>query len=110
MYRMMIGILLASLGLPAVAWGQYGVYPPRPGYRPGYGYPNPYVNPYNPYYSGGVGNALHGAADLTRAQGDVLSQTESARLLREQSTQMKIDTKKKAFDEMLYEKANTPTY
>ena len=43
MYRFIIALLLASLTLPALAWGQYGIYPPRPGYRPGY--PNPYVNP-----------------------------------------------------------------
>ena len=53
---------------------------------------------------------MSGSADLTRAQGDVTVSNEQARILREKANQAKIDTKRKAFDEMMYEKANTPTY
>src|SRR3954470_8617379 len=74
-----------------------------------YGY-NPYYQ--NPYYppGGGAGNYLSGAADYNRSQGDVAIQFENAKQINEQTKQMKLDTKKKAFDEMMYEKANTPTY
>jgi hypothetical protein len=80
-------------------------------------YPNPYTNPYaNPYYPRGAGPgigqgaALSGSADVSRAYGDVVVQQENARVIREQANQAKIDTKRKAFDEMMYEKANTPSY
>jgi hypothetical protein len=79
------------------------------------GYRAPVVRPpvyYNPYYPPGTayGNALSGAADLTRAQGNVPIQTQQAYIEREKANQAKIETKKMAFDQMLYEKANTPTY
>jgi hypothetical protein len=78
--------------------------------RPGYP-----VNPYNPYvnpyaYPGAYGSALSGKADVMNAYGNTLMNQEQARVIREQSNQAKIDTRKKAFDQMLYEKANTPSY
>lgn len=87
-----VGLLLASAD---GAWGQY------PGY-PGY--------PYPPAYGGRYGAMLSGAADVTRAQSDSWVQAEQARIMREQADQAKLDTKRKAFDEARYEKANTPTY
>ncbi len=82
-----------------------------PGYRPNYpaGARPVYVNPYYPQGSPGY-NHLNGQADVMRAYGDVANANEQARLTREKSNQAKIDTKRKAFDEMMYEKANTPTY
>jgi hypothetical protein len=71
------------------------------------------VNPYyNPYYGRGygAGNYLSGAADYNRSYSDVAVQFEKAKQLNEQTKQMKLDTKRKAFDEMMYEKANTPSY
>jgi hypothetical protein len=93
MNRSILSLFVASvaiLAMPVAARAQYY---------------NPY---YNPYYRGG--NALQGAAAVTNAQGDYAVQVEQARILREQALQAKLDTKKKAFDQMLYEKANTPTY
>jgi hypothetical protein len=104
-------ILCSLLGAVVAAFPSSAVaqYYPRPAYPT---YPNPYANPYNPYYAPGTryGNALSGAADLTRAQGQSWQDQEQARILREQANQAKLDTRKKAFDQMLYEKANTPTY
>ena len=42
--------------------------------------------------------------------GDVINAQEQARITREKANQAKLDTKKQAFDLMLYEKANTPSY
>lgn len=79
-------------------------YPPRPGFN-GYQGWNPFFNPF-----AGPGGMLNGAANVVSAQGDVVVQQEQARVMREQAEQAKIDTKRKAFDEMMYEKANTPTF
>src|ERR1035438_2135639 len=45
-----------------------------------------------------------------QAYGQVINDQEQARVTREQANQAKLDTKKQAFDLMMYEKANTPTY
>lgn len=75
-------------------------------YRPGYVYPGTTV--YNPY--GGAGGYLAGSADVMNAYGNVINQQEQARILREQANQAKLDTRKKSFDQMMYEKNNTPSY
>lgn len=91
-------ILTASVTLAPLAHGQY------------------YSNPYGPVYPRsagpgiGQGAALQGSASVSQAYGDVIVQQENARILREKANQAKIDTKRKAFDEMMYEKANTPSY
>jgi hypothetical protein len=97
-------------------------------YTPGgYGAGNPYtpggINPYSPYgygYGGyglgaagpGVGSGayLMGASDVMRSYGNVIQAQESARLMREQVNQAKLETRKKAFELEMYIKANTPTY
>jgi hypothetical protein len=89
--------MLAILGLPLAALTASAQYP--------YPYYNPYANPYR-----GAGAALSGSADVMRAYGDVINDQEKARITREQANQAKLDTKKQAFDLMMYEKANTPTY
>jgi hypothetical protein len=74
---------------------------------------NPYVPPYYPGYPGyglgPVGGAYYGQAALASATGELMVQTEQARIEREKSIQEKLVTKKKSFEEMMYEKANTPT-
>jgi len=75
-----------------------------------YQYPSVPPPAYNPYYPGGRQSALSGAADLVNAQGNVYVQQEQARIQREKANQAKIDTKRQAFDEAAYEKANTPAF
>jgi hypothetical protein len=71
-------------------------------------------NPYSPYNwntsSLGPGYTLMGAADVMRAWGKVITDQESARILREQYYQSKLETKKKAFDLDMYIRNNTPTF
>jgi hypothetical protein len=72
-------------------------------------YPYPY--PYPPYTGGfGPGNALAGQAQVMQASGDLFIKQEQARQQREKVNQDKLTTKRMAFDEAAYEKANTPTY
>jgi hypothetical protein len=96
-------LLCTAILNPASA--QLGV--PRPVYRPPYPVNpyNPYLNPYNTY-----GNAVQGAATMVDAYSNVPVQQQQARLLYEQANQSRLDTKKKAFDQMLYENAHTPSY
>jgi hypothetical protein len=51
-----------------------------------------------------------GSANVMQAYGNVIQSQESARILREQANQAKLDTRKKAFELEMYIKANTPTY
>lgn len=78
-----------------------GQFPPRP------------INPYNPYNPFGTtvvgGGQLFGTADVIRATGELNINQEKARIEREKANQAKYDTRKKALDQMNYEKANTPT-
>jgi hypothetical protein len=72
--------------------------------------------PYPPYYPPpgyggfGPGNVLNGQANVINASGNLYIQQEQARVEREKALQAKVDTKRKTFDEMMYEKANTPTF
>ncbi len=72
-------------------------------------YPNPY---YPPYWGpgSGPGNTLAGGAQVIDATGDLYVQQEKARIERQKYYQEKIATKKMAFDEAAYEKANTPKF
>jgi hypothetical protein len=104
MNRTFLGFCLAftcTAIYPGAASAQY--YPPNP-YYPGWGAgwgAGPGI---------GQGAALSGSADVSRAYGDVIVQQENARILREKANQAKIETKRKAFDQMMYERENTPTY
>src|SRR5262245_4565160 len=62
------------------------------------------------YYFPGRESALTGAANVINATGNLYVQQEQARILREQANQAKIDTQRQAFDQMMYEKANTPFF
>lgn len=70
--------------------------------------------PYNVYgnrgYGFGPGAVMQGQADVMNAYGNYTIQVEQARQAREVAEQAKLDTKKKAIDTRLYEKALTPTY
>src|SRR5262249_18573851 len=65
----------------------------------------------NPYatYQGPVGGALSGSADVINAQGQFMTSTQQAYLQREQVKQASIDSRRKQFDENLYERAKAPT-
>lgn len=76
----------------------------RPGFYPYPGYGSPSVGNLGPGY------ALQGSADVIGATGDLYVKQEQARVEREKANQAKLDTKRKAFDETMYEKANTPYY
>jgi len=70
-----------------------------------------YPGYYPPTYPGfGPGAVLQGQASVLQAQGQASIDMETARVERQKALQAKQDTKKKAFDEMMYEKANTPSY
>jgi hypothetical protein len=99
-------ILLLALALAAV------VAAPAPAqYNPYYPYP---YNPYYPYgWRGagyGTGAALSGAASVLSSSGQLTLDTQRAYQQREFAKQEALRTKKMAFDQMMYEKANTPTY
>jgi hypothetical protein len=73
-------------------------FPPSPyPYYPGFGY-------YDPY-----GGYLSGAADVINAQGQFMISTQQAYLQREQVRQARIDSRRKSFDEYLYEREHRPT-
>jgi len=97
MNTLSIRVSLAILGLPLAAVPASAQY-------------NPYYNPYATPYSGGAGGALSGSAQVMQSYGQVINDQEQARVTREKANQAKLDTKKQAFDLMMYEKANTPTY
>src|SRR4029077_18984238 len=75
----------------------YPAYPGYPGYYPGYG-------------GFGPGNVLNGEANVISSSGQLFINQEQARVEREKANQAKILTKRQTFDEMMYEKANTPTF
>lgn len=58
----------------------------------------------------GPGYFLQGTASVVNATGNLYIQQEQARITREQAHQAKLETRRKAFDQNLYEKANTPTF
>ena len=76
-------------------------------------YPYGPYGPYNPYgggyYPGAVGGALQGQAAVINAQGEYNIQTQKAYQEQQKAYQAKIETKRKSFDEMMYEKANKAT-
>ncbi len=67
----------------------------------GTGVYTPYIDPLGGYTSG--------LADMMNAQGQVLKDIEEANLMHEQVRQARIDTRRKNFDEWLYEREMRPT-
>jgi hypothetical protein len=91
-------LVFASSGR-AQYWFRYpGGFNPYGGYG---GYGNQYA---------GAGGYLHGTADIISATGDLFVKNQQAFTEQEKAKQERYVTKRKAFDEMMYEKANTPTY
>jgi hypothetical protein len=77
-------------------------------------YPPVFATPFVPTNSFNVfpdpySGFLHGGADMVRAQGDLQIQLQQARITRQQAEQAKLDTRRKAFDQHLYERAKRPT-
>jgi hypothetical protein len=76
------------------------------GYSPTYGS----YGGYNaPYYEDTYSGYLRGTADVISSQGKYLIDTQKAYLTKEQVRAAQIDNRRRAFDEWLYERANTPT-
>jgi hypothetical protein len=94
--RVLVGSMLAVLFLASPCGAQYWGHP---GYYGGYG--NQYA---------GAGGYLHGTADIISASGDLMVKNQQAYQEQEKAKQARYDTKKKAFNESMYERANTPTY
>jgi hypothetical protein len=90
--------LLVLAGATAPARAQY--YPGYPGYGPVY----PAYGPGG--YGYGAGQILQGNAALANAYGGQAIQIQQANLAAEQAKQAKLDTQKKAFDQMNYEREN----
>jgi hypothetical protein len=88
----------ASLYANAAASSAYGS--PYGGGYGGYGYPY-YYDPYGGY--------LHGAADVINSQGRLMVNQQQAYQMREQVRQDMVATRRKVFDEYLYEREKTPT-
>src|SRR5437868_6486858 len=65
---------------------------------------NPYVE-----YKGPYGGYLSGAADVINSQGQFMTSQQQAYLTREQVKQASTESRRKAFDENLYERAKRPT-
>jgi hypothetical protein len=70
----------------------------------GYGYTNSSMYSYDPY-----GGTFRGNADIINAQGKFMVNREQSFGICEQTKQAKIDTRRRLFDEWLYERANTPS-
>jgi hypothetical protein len=70
----------------------------------------PGASPYGGYYESPVGGYLRGTADIITAQGKWQMDTQRAYLLREQWRREKVETRKRIFDQYLYEREKTPTF
>jgi len=68
------------------------------------GYDSGYYSYADPY-----GGGLRGAADAIRGQGQFEQDFQKARLANQEVERSKLDTRRKIYDEWLYERANTPT-
>jgi hypothetical protein len=81
-----------------------------PGAQAGF-YAPPYYPPgWGGYYNTGVGSMLSGTADVINSQGQWLNQVQQAGQAKEQQKQMMVDTKRKKYDEWLYERNTQPTF
>jgi hypothetical protein len=89
-------------GLPTTAGGYTG------GSYTGSSYYPPYYPPYG--YSDPWSGYLRGGADIINAQGKLQIQFQQAKMYKEQAEQAKIDTRRKLFDEIMYERAHTPSF
>ena len=103
------GVVQAQITPPAAQPGPGGRLVSTPnvtGITPGYSpyYPS-YPGAFNPY----AGGANTGVANLVGAQGQLMTSQQQAYMMREGVRAEKINNKRKAFDEYMYEKEHTPT-
>jgi hypothetical protein len=84
--------------LPAASYDSGGS-SPAGGY-----YPYTYTTVPDPY-----GGFLRGSADVISSQGKLLLDVERSVIIREQGRQAALQTRRMRFDEIMYERANTPT-
>jgi hypothetical protein len=114
------GTPYASLYTSAGAgYGGYGGYGggASPAYMTSYGasgygsggYGTGSSTPYNSY-SDPYAGFLRGTADVINAQGKLEVQLQEAKGKREKAEQAKIDTRRRLFDEAMYERAHTPSF
>jgi hypothetical protein len=68
---------------------------------------SPYYGP--GLYQEGLGSYLSGGADVISAQGQYLIQEQDAKLKEQEVKQSRIDTRRKSFDQWMYERAVRPT-
>jgi hypothetical protein len=80
-----MGFRTAPAPVPYYPWGWYGIYP-------------------DPY-----GGGLSGAADAIAAQGQFQIDFQHARLLNQEVERSKMDTRRRQWEEWLYEREHTPT-
>jgi hypothetical protein len=73
------------------------------------GYDNSSYNPYMYSYPDPYSGYLRGGADVINAQGRFLVNTQQAYLTREQVRQERVVSRRKMFDEYLYEREKAPT-
>jgi len=112
-----LGYRAAALGSTASPYaGAYAnPYASAAMYSNGYSaglYSSPYSNPYmygNPYYNDPYGGYLRGGADVINSQGQFMVSQQQAFMMREQVRQETVNTRRKIFDEYLYERERTPT-
>jgi hypothetical protein len=71
---------------------------------------SPYYPPFWAPWGLGPGSMLNGQAKVISATGGLFVDQERSRILREQANQAKIETRRQSFDQMMYERANTPTF
>jgi hypothetical protein len=88
----------------AAPYAAINPYATSPGYDGSSAY-NPYMSSYYDPYNG----YLRGAADVINAQGRFLVNTQQAYLTREQVRSERVASRRKIFDEYLYEREKTPT-
>jgi hypothetical protein len=84
---------------PVGGYGGYGT----GGY--GTGSPGSYTSSYDPY-----GGYLRGSANVIDSQGKLVLQLEQARQTHEKTRQARIDTRRKLFEELTYERAHTLSF
>lgn len=99
---------MTSLSPGSSSASMYSMPNPFPPYPP---YPYP-PNPWNPYYPSydPWSGYLMGSADVINAASQYMESQQQAYIMQEQARQGRVETRRRVFDQWLYERANTPTY
>ncbi len=96
---------LASLSNPYLGGNSSASLANGGGYSPPY---NPYFNPYAPYCDP-YGGRLMGLAALTTANAQFYVTIQQGRIVNQQANQAMIDTRRKIFDQIRYERMSIPS-